>query len=59
MLQPSKARRASPRRAYAPIAAAASVSDTGASSHSKGRAEPTYEVSRAAALMADQLEHTC
>ena len=59
MLQPSKARRASPRRAYAPTAAAASVSDTGASSHSRGRAEPTYEVSRAAVLMAGRSEHIC
>ena len=58
MLQPSKARRASPRRAYAPIAAAASVSDTDASSHSKGRAEPTYAESKAV-LMAGQLEHIC
>ena len=49
MLQPSKARLASPRRAYAPIAAAASLSDTGASSHSRGRAEPTYQEGKAAA----------
>ena len=57
MLQPSKARRASPRLAYAPTAAAASVSDTEASSQRSGRAEPTCVEGKAG--VAGRPEHLC